>query len=90
MSNKYKYPSEFASELNYKDVKVKRERCGTCRHSEVTNAGANIPGLKCKLMERILKQKRLESSIDKNGNYSGYMTQVDSLYGICKKYAKIK
>ena len=63
--------------VNYREPEVKDERCGTCTHSEVTNAGANIPGFQCQLLRRIFK----EAGMEEEGNPC-----VNSRLGICDKY----
>ncbi len=61
---------------NYRKPKVKPERCGTCDHSEVTNAGAVLPGFHCKKLRAIFKDAGIE-----DGN-----SCVDRRFGICDHY----
>ena len=36
--------------LDYKDHQVPKRCCGNCCHSKITNPGASIPGLMCRLI----------------------------------------
>ena len=62
--------------LKYKAHRAPAECCANCNNSEVTNPGANIPGLGCKLMWAMYK------FADRNEN-----GQVDK-EGICNFYIK--
>jgi hypothetical protein len=42
-------------EMGYKEHQLPKKRCGNCRYSMVTNPGANIPGLGCKLKKMLCK-----------------------------------
>lgn len=77
----YVYPRDVLPEMNYTEPDV-RKACGSCKHSEVTNPGASIPGLKCKLMEKLLKKKNVNID-DINLN-----DQVDLVYGSCDYWNK--
>ena len=41
--------------MGYKEHQLPKKRCGNCRYSMVTNPGANIPGLGCKLKKMLCK-----------------------------------
>ena len=61
---------------NYREPEVKPERCGTCVHSEVTNAGAVHPGFHCKKLRAIFEKAGIG-----DGN-----SCVNSRLGICDYY----
>ena len=83
MSYKYVYPKEAVPEMNYKGPRVPKKRCGNCKHSKVTNAGAIIPGLECRIMVKLFKEKGYKQGTNKQGKYVLNMTQVDAAYGTC-------
>ena len=53
--------------------------CWSCGHSEVTNAGANIPGLRCNLMAKMFKEAGIS-----DGN-----PQVNAHFGSCKLHTTL-
>ena len=61
--------------MGYKEPKEPKN-CGRCRHSEVTNPGAYIPGLRCLVMAKIYKRRKKEF-----GN-----CQVDLDLGTCRLF----
>ena len=69
-------PQTALPDMQYTKPESKPKRCGLCTHGEVTNAGANIPGYHCQLMEQLF----LEAGID-NGN-----TAVNPRFGCCRHY----
>ncbi len=76
MSN-YVYPKDVLPEINYKGPHTQTKRCGLCRYSHITNAGAVKPGLECIKIAQLFKEKNIL-----NGN-----EQVDRLYGTCDLFA---
>jgi hypothetical protein len=52
-----KAEAETAKEMGYKERPYPKKTCDNCQHSEVTNAGAVYPGLRCVLMEKRAKKK---------------------------------
>ena len=72
MSREYIYPKEALPELGY-DEPDKQKCCGNCCHSVVTNPGAYISGLECKIIIKLFKKKKIS-----NGN-----PQVSGYYGSC-------
>ena len=42
-------------EMGYKEHQLPKKRCGNCTQTFVTNPGANIPGLGCKLKKMLCK-----------------------------------
>ena len=63
-------------QMGYEKPEIKDERCGSCVHVEVTNAGANIPGFHCQLARRLFKEAGIEHG----------SSCVDQRYGICEYY----
>lgn len=78
--SEYVYPQDVLPEMEYTEPQVKPERCGTCTHGHVTNAGAIYPGYHCRLMERLFKDKSIS-----NGN-----DVANADLGICKFYKNWK
>ena len=75
---RYITPQEALPEMGYHVPEV-YHNCGSCRHSEVSNAGAVIPGLHCNLMEEKLKEKGIDG-----------MEQVNSRYGSCNHHTALQ
>lgn len=73
--------------LKYQRIPPLIHSCGNCKYSEVTNPGANIPGLRCFLMAKLLFKKGLIKSIEFTWSSNiSYNCQVDDLYGTCNEW----
>ena len=72
------YPKDVLPEMNYTEPEIGK-CCGKCRNSVVTNAGARIPGLRCKHMVKLAKKKGIKEHVS---------AQVNEFYGICDYYNK--
>ena len=78
------WDEEIYKEIGYIYPKVKQKHCGNCKHSEVTNAGAYIPGLRCKIQDKMARKK--DYGIAKSGMKKSHNSQVDGLYGYCNRW----
>jgi hypothetical protein len=46
--------------LSYKGHQYPKKCCSNCTNSEVTNPGANIPGLRCLIMDAMNKLMKID------------------------------
>ncbi len=75
---RYITPQEALPEMGYCIPEVPH-CCGSCGHSETTNAGAVYPGLHCNLMEEKFKEKGIDG-----------MDQVNRRYGSCNHHTALQ
>lgn len=57
--NEEKLRKSIEKNIGFKDHQYPKKCCGRCGNSEVTNPGANIPGLACKIIRAMNRQSGL-------------------------------